>query len=122
MTQALRASGAGASAAAEEERNARLTRRLLTRRRRFIERTLFCNTLLDLQSTLEAWRNFASQRKLERKLDEQTAGLDQCQQVVKELGTALAREQEARQSSEVAQRLVKDDLERVLEQPGLVCN
>merc|ERR1719361_2770980 len=62
-----------------EGRNNWLTRRLLTRQRRFIERTMLSNHRQRVRQCFEAWREAMNELRLEQHLDEQTASLDQCQ-------------------------------------------
>lgn len=99
-----------------EGRNNWLTKRLLSRQRRFIEKTLLSNSKIRLRRSFEAWRESMHEMRLERHLDEQTASLDQCQQVAKELGAALAQEQEARKASEESHMSMRGDLERAMQQ------
>lgn len=98
-----------------EHRNEWLTGRLLKSQQRFIERTLMGNSKVLLHRYLEAWRDVLKELLLERQLDEQTSTLDRCQHVAKELGIALAQEQDARRASEVAYRSLQDHLRQVRE-------
>lgn len=97
-----------------EERNRWLTARLFTTRRQFIEKHFMKSSTTILTRVMDAWREAMNQLRVESQLEKQTAALDQCQQVAKELGAALAQEQSARKRVEEANRTVRAELERVL--------
>lgn len=97
-----------------EERNTWLTKKLLYTHKRFIEKTLLGNSQGRLRRCLEAWREAMQELTLERQLDEQSASLDQCQRVAKELGEALGQEQEAHKTSEGTHKRLQDDLQRAI--------
>jgi len=97
-----------------EQRNVWLTNRLLKSQQKFIERTLMGNSKVKMRRSFEGWREALQEIKLERQLDEQTNSLDQCQQVAKELGAALAQEQESRRVGEVTHRGMQEDLHRAV--------
>lgn len=97
-----------------EERNKWLTTKLLMNRRRFIENMMMKGTKETVKSCLDSWRQAMNELRVESQLEKQTAALDQCQQVAKELGAALANEQIARKRAEEANRTMRIELERVI--------
>jgi len=99
-----------------EQRNIWLTKRLLNSQRKFMERTLAGSSKVMVRRTFEGWRDALQELVLERQLDQQTASLDECQKVAKELGAALSQEQQARQQSEAQHRQMRVDLQRALDQ------
>lgn len=98
-----------------EERNKWLTTKLMTNRRKFIETHFMKSASGTLTRSLDAWRQIMTQLRVEGQLDKQTAALDQCQQVAKELGAALSQEQQGRKRAEDAARALRSELDRVLE-------
>jgi len=97
-----------------ESRNVWLTNRLLKSHQKFVEGTLSGNVKVRLRRSFEGWREVIRDRHLEKQLDAQTASLDQCQRVAKELGAALAQEQDARRQSQANHQAMKEDLQRIL--------
>lgn len=97
-----------------EGRNVWLTKRLMHHHKTCIEKTLLGNDKNRLRKNFEAWREAMQDMILEREINEQTMGLDQCQQVAQELGAALAQEQQARKTSEADHKKMQDDLQRAI--------
>lgn len=97
-----------------EERNQWLTARLMANRKRFIEQNWLRSQSGLLSRSLDAWREAMAQLRVEGQLEKQTAALDQCQQVARELGAALAQEQGGRKRAEDVARTLQAELERLL--------
>jgi len=97
-----------------EARNAWLTKKLMNSQRRIMERTLSGNSTVVLRRTFKAWLEAMNELNLEAQLDAQTMSLDQCQRVAKELGQALAQEQQIRQGYEESHRGVHAELDAAL--------
>mmetsp|Transcript_34586 Transcript_34586/g.88047 ORF Transcript_34586/g.88047 Transcript_34586/m.88047 type:complete len:260 (+) Transcript_34586:111-890(+) len=97
-----------------EQRNVWLTNRLLKNQQRFMEKTLGGNAKVKLRTSFAGWREALKEIRLESQLDQQTNSLDQCQQVARELGAALAGEQDSRRDGEAKHRNMKDDLQRAM--------
>jgi len=97
-----------------EERNKWLTGKLLMNRRKFIESHMLKTDAAIKSSMFHSWQQAMNLLRVESQLEKQTAALDQCQQVAKELGGALAQEQVARKRVEEANRTIRAELEKVL--------
>jgi len=101
-----------------EERNKWLTDKLLRSQRSFIERTMAMSGKVLARHVLKAWREAMDLLRLEHQLEQQTASLDKCQQVAKELGAALAREQEVSRKQMDARRQIEADYEELAQAHG----
>jgi hypothetical protein len=77
-----------------ETRNKWLTEKLLGTQRAFIERTMVGSSKIILKQSFKAWCDVLDMLRYEKQLQVQTDDARKCQQVAKELGAALAREQE----------------------------
>jgi chromosome segregation ATPase len=95
-----------------EERNLWLTNKLLTAQRKFINRTVMSGGKAKMSACFQCWREAMHELRLEKQLDEQTRSLDQCQNVAKELGSALTHEQQLRAATEAQQRELEAELHR----------
>lgn len=93
-----------------ENRNQWLTKKMILHQRSFIEKSLMGCLRMLKQRCFEVWREQMNEMRLERNLEEQTASLDQCQQVAKELGMVLAVEQEGRKNTDQAHRATQEDV------------
>jgi hypothetical protein len=103
-----------------EQRNKWLTEKLLRSQRSFIERTMMANEKGMYRTCFKMWKDCLDLMRTEHQLEQQTASLDKCQQVAKELGQALAREQEvcrkeseARRQLEIENEQLADTTERL---------
>jgi len=97
-----------------ESRNGWLTKQLFDSQRQFLEKSVNGIQKMKLQSTFKAWHDALHELTLEKQLEQQTNSLDKCQQVARELGVALALEQDIRRKTEMAHKNMKDDLQRAL--------
>jgi len=96
-----------------EGRNKWLTDKLLRGQRKFIERIVLDNFRSSMTSAFQGWCGAMNLLRLENQLEKQTASLDKCQQVAKELGAALAREQEVNRKHQEARRNIEADFEEL---------
>jgi len=97
-----------------ESRNGWLTKQLLNSQRRFIQKTVMGSQRVQLQTCFQACNDALHDMTLEKQLEEQTYSLDKCQQVARDLGSALAQEQDFRKQTEMASQSVQEDLQRAI--------
>mmetsp|Transcript_9203 Transcript_9203/g.24146 ORF Transcript_9203/g.24146 Transcript_9203/m.24146 type:complete len:577 (-) Transcript_9203:154-1884(-) len=98
-----------------ESRNAWLQRKMMQLRKSFLSNAIG-NTSRDRKlKTFRAWRSVGTELRLEKSLDQQTASLEQCQQVAEELGEAVKRVRDARNVEEGSHQNTHDELVRVLD-------
>jgi hypothetical protein len=96
-----------------EQRNKWLTEKLLRSQRSFIERTMMANEKGMYRTCFKMWKDCLDLMRTEHQLEQQTASLDKCQQVAKELGQALAREQEVSRKESEARRQLEIENEQL---------
>lgn len=99
-----------------EGRNVWLTQRLLAAQRSCVNQTLSMGGKALAQDSFEIWREALQELRLERQLDEQTRSLDKCQNMARELGDALSKEQYMRASSEEAVLMLEEEKRRALQE------
>lgn len=94
-----------------EERNQTLTDKLIWSQRSFIEKTFMNNSRVYVRAAFEAWKGIMGVLRFEHQLEVQTKSIKQCQQVSRELGAALAREQEVTRKHFQACQQMEADME-----------
>jgi chromosome segregation ATPase len=94
-----------------EQRNLWLTKKLMDCQRNFVERTLATGPKQVKRKAFKGWCATMTEMRLERQLHDQTSSLDQCQQVARELGSALTEEQQGRAATDMQHRTAQKQLE-----------
>eukprot|EP00931_Biecheleriopsis_adriatica_P092420 TRINITY_DN66228_c0_g1_i1.p1 TRINITY_DN66228_c0_g1~~TRINITY_DN66228_c0_g1_i1.p1 ORF type:complete len:329 (+),score=92.02 TRINITY_DN66228_c0_g1_i1:27-989(+) len=96
-----------------DQRNRWLTQRLMHHQRAWTERNLLGFDRWLVEESFKAWKAMNKELMLERQLEEQTSSLDACQQLARDLGSAIAREQAARAQAEGASQSLKGDIKQM---------
>jgi len=94
-----------------EARNQTLTDKLIWSQRSFIEKTFMNNSRVYVRDAFEAWKGIMGVLRFEHQMEVQTKSIKQCQQVSRELGAALAREQEVTRKHFQACQQMEADME-----------
>lgn len=96
-----------------ESRNAWLNTKVLQSKNTHIASMLNLITSTTKRSCFDAWRKVMMEDHLEFQLNQQTESLDQCQKVAKDLGTALAKEQDLRGNVEANLQSLREEIRNV---------
>jgi len=96
------------------DRNAVLMGKVMLMRSSMAGKSMMGNDKVRMRRSFEGWRSFVQDHRLENHLEKQTHTLDEFQQVVKELGQALAEEQEQRRTMDEVAFNTREEIRRVL--------
>jgi len=96
-----------------EERNRWLNEKMIRSQRAFIEKAMVSQSKNFAGIVFKGWKDSLNLLGLENQLEQQTISLDKCQQVAKELGAALAREQETSRMYADGRRQIEADFDEL---------
>lgn len=96
-----------------EERNRWLTDKMLMHQRQVVEKAFNMGAKTVMKNVFQGWCSILEVLKYDRQVDQQTKSIKQCQLVSRELGAALAKEQEASRKHLTACQQLEADIQEV---------
>lgn len=94
-----------------EEKNKELTAQLMRRKADTLRRTFTTDSKNMIKKVWEAWTSIRNLCRYEQQFEEQTRSIKKIKEVSRELGTALAKEQEVAYKSQHACQQLEADIE-----------